>query len=274
MFKIIILGGVCFGVGYVLHEREKRSRWERAQADRDHAERAARIKSALDGVWSEPRPLIADLQSQIDGPGHMAATSDVTGRTLEVPLTPASQRAAWSAARHYALEGETADREATIARILQQSVVPSVEWNGGWQEIDHDRRFREVYECVGQILDIAECSCKYGPRHGEARGALVFPGWVHERPAPTADLRVGDFVEVMIDAYSDDPEDEGRTAEWAWVKVESIHDDKSEAVAGRISMDPPTGQQPHVIAHTAKHGFRPADPIVVPRAAIFRVLQA
>lgn len=268
--KIFFFSIGCFGVGYWLHQRSTRAEWEAARAEQEAAERAASLARALDGVWSDSRPLIADVQNDLAGPGPSAATTS-SGRMVEVPLTPRAQRNVWTHATHAAREGLAKDRQATVREILS-AVAPACDWSGGWEPYEADGRFRDVYEACERMLDVAECSLKYAPGASPDSPSLVCPGWVHERPAPCGDLRPGDWVEVMLDAYSVDPDDDSRNADWAWVRVDSVPPTGS-SVAGTVMLEAPPGEQPNVLAHSAAHKVNPGSQIVVPRGAIFRVVQ-
>lgn len=271
--RIFVVSGVLFGCGAFLHYRKRQQERARAQAEYDAQVRARAMEEAIAGVWSEPRPLIADIQHDLRGPGVTAATTPATGRELELPLTPQAQRNAWSAASHLALEGQTKDRDHSIRQILQGSVVPKVDWSSGYAPYRNDTRFRDVYDATGDILDLAELSHKYAPgATDDSSGALVCPGWVHERPAPSADIRANDFVEVLVSEYSPDPSDDMRNAEWAWVKVDSVPR-QGETVAGTITLDTPPGGVSNVLKHSSLHGFEAGTSIIVPRRCIFRVIK-
>jgi hypothetical protein len=242
------------------------------QSTQRTAEQSRELEECIKGVWSEPRGLIADVQWEIDGPGSTAALTSA-GRQVEVPLTPQAQRDAWSIATYLASEGRTEDRESSIRTMLQQLVAPGCNWANGWQPYQADRRFRDVYEAAGTLLDLAELSLKYAPRGAtDGAGALICPGWVHQTAAPTKGARPGDYVEVMVDEFSADPDDDGRYVEWAWVKIQSISKDEKQ-LAGEITLESPPGAQSAVLEHSGRHGFRPGSSLVVPRGCVYRVIQ-
>lgn len=267
--RFVIISACLSGVGLWLHRRTQRSEYERARAQHEAAARAERLARSLDGVWSEPRPVISDIRGEIVGPGKTAAQTNA-GRMVDLPLTPQAQRTIWASAAHAAREGIAKDRDRTARQILQL-VAPECDWTQGWQPYGEDPRFRDVYEACQRLIDIAECSFKYA-RSGDGP-ALICPGWVHEKPAPTGDLVAGDWVEVMLDDYTVDPSDEGTNADWAWVRIESAPPGAESPVAGTVSMDAPPGQQPNLIRNSAAHGVQPGQHIVVPRRAIYRVVQ-
>lgn len=264
--QVLVISGVVFCCGYGWH-RYQRNQWERRNAAwRDSAETRQRLDACMDGVWSEPRPLIADIDGELVGPAKVAAKTQA-GRVMEVSLTPQAQRNAWISASYLAHEGATEDRESAIRLILQNNVAPGCDWSGGYAPYGHDARFRDVYESVGLVLDLAELSMKYGSE--ASGGALVAPGWVHKNPAPSADVRAGDYVEVMVDRFSDDPRDDCRYAEWAWIRVDSSQRD---AVTGTVTFDAPPGAQANPLRNGESHGFIAGAPITVPRRCIHRVI--
>lgn len=269
IWHVVVISGCVGAVGYWLHQRTLREQYEQARAQHEAAERAQRLARSLDGVWSEPRAIISDVRSDVVGPGKTAAQTSA-GRMVDLPLTPQAQRTVWSSAAHAAREGIAKDRDRTVRQILQ-GMVPECDWTNGWEPYAEDDRFRDVYEACGRLLDVAECSFKYA-RSGDGP-ALICPGWVHEKPAPTGDLHPGDWVEVMLDDYTVDPNDEGMSADWAWVRVESVAPGPDAPVAGTVSMDAPPGHQPNLIRNSAAHGVTPGSQIVVPRRAVFRVVQ-
>ncbi len=271
--RILFVSGVVFGCGYALHRRRRQQERAEAEAHARAQARARAMEEAIAGVWSEPRPLIADVERSLRGPGQTAATIPATGRRLEVPLTPQAQRDCWAAAEYLAMEGQTENREGTIRRILQGSVAPAVDWSDGFAPYRGDLRFRDVYEATGDLLDLAELSHKYGTgTEGKDKGGLVCPGWVHERGAPSADVRPNDYVEVLVSEYSPDPADDIAHAEWAWVKVAAVPKNDN-AVAGAITLEAPPGGQSHVLKHSSLHGFEPGQNLVVPRSCIFAVVK-
>lgn len=270
--RVIIVSGVIFGCGYAMHRYTRRKQWESEEEARRAREQREALEECIKSVWSEPRALIADVEGELAGPAITAARTSA-GRQAEVSLTPQAQRNAWSIAKYLASEGKTTNREVAIRTMMQQIVAPNCDWSQGWLPYRDDRRFRDVYEGAGLLLDFAELSGKYGARAStEGRGALVCPGWVHQAPAPTAGVRAGDFVEVMVDEYSDDPEDESRYAEWAWVRITSISPDK-DMLAGVITLEAPPGAQSNVIANQERHGFAPGVSLVVSRSCVYRVVQ-
>lgn len=275
MFKVFFFGGIVVGCGYAWHRHQRRKAYDEARRRYEEEEYLRRLQECLDGIWSEPRPLIADIGSVLEGPGETAAISG-SGRLVEIPLTPQAQRDAWSAVTFLATEGRTEDRERTIRLVLGETVAPACDWTQGWLPYQADPRFRDVYESVGILLDLAELSGKYGQASAQLQqnpqGAMLSPGWVHEKPAPTVDIRPGDFVEVLVDEYSPDPGAESRSADWAWVLVESAPPQHS-AVAGTLMLEAPPGQYPHLLRHSDMHGFVPGTRVVVPRASIFRVIK-
>jgi len=270
--RVLIFSGVLFGAGWYWHSNQRRKLWERMNSTRRSADDARQLEECISGVWSEPRALIADVQTEIAGPADTAAQTSA-GRMVELPLTPQGQRDAWSVAKHLSREGRTEDREAAIRTMMQQLVAPGCNWSNGWQPYQEDRRFRDVYEASGKLLDLAELSLKYAPRGStEGAGAMICPGWVHKTSAPTKGVRPGDYIEVMVDEYSVDPDDDGGYAEWAWVKVQSISKDETE-IGGEITMEAPPGAQSYVLEHTGRHGFSPGTTVVVPRTCVFRAIQ-
>lgn len=272
--RVVFVSGVLIGCGYAWHRHQRNKEAERLQREYEEAERARRLEECLLGIWSEPRPLIPDIETALSGPGQTAAVT-VSGRMTELSLTPQAQRDAWSAATFAATEGRTKDRERTIRLILQESVAPGCDWSQGWLPYQADPRFRDVYEAVGKLLDLAELSLKYSPRSDRdenPRGAMISPGWVHERPAPAVDIRPGDYVEVLLDQYSADPDAESKHADWAWVRVESAPSDH-DSVAGTISLDAPPGAYPNVLRYSDQHGFQPGTRLVVPRGSVFDVIK-
>lgn len=271
--RVLFVSGVVFACGYGLHRYQRRKQWESERSAGDRERQARELEECMLGVWSEPRDLIADVRQGLHGPADQAAHA-ANGRMLEVSLTPTAQRDAWSIAKYLSKEGRTQDRESAIRTMLQQIVAPGCDWSNGWQPYRNDPRFRDVYESTGNLLDLAELALKYAPRSTTAgRGALVCPGWVHEKPAPTADVRPGDFVEVMVDEYSEDPEYDSRHAEWAWVRVESLPKD-GENVAGHVSLEAPPADEPNILRNTTQHGFDEGTAVLVPRRCVFRVAKA
>lgn len=270
--RIIFISGVVFGCGYYIHRRQRQRMWDRMHSQQNTAESARALEECIKDVWSEPRPLIADVQAEVVGPGDTAAETSA-GRMVELPLTPQAQRNAWSIAKYLSREGRTENREESIRTMMQQLVAPGCNWSNGWRPYQDDRRFRDTYEAAGVLLDLAELSLKYAPRGStEGSGALVCPGWVHQTIAPSQGARPGDYIEVMVDEYSVNPNDDGRNAEWAWVKVQSISDDGG-ALAGAVTLEAPPGAQSSVLQHSARHGYSPGTSVVVPRSCVFRVIQ-
>jgi hypothetical protein len=265
--RIIVVSGVIFCCGFAWDRYRRRAR---APGDGvDPGAEARFLEECLLGVWSEPRQLIADVQRDLAGPAQEAARH--ADRLVEVALTPQAQRNAWAAARHLATEGTTEDRAMSVRIILQHHVAPRCDWTGGYAPYQQDPRFRDVYESVALLLDLAELSLKYGDREPvQENGALVSPGWVHSNPAPSGDLRNGDFVEVLVDRYSSSPEDAGRYGEWAWVRLDSVS--MEEAVVGVVTYDAPPGAAPNTLRNTESHGFGPGTPVTVPRRCIHRVV--
>jgi hypothetical protein len=246
--------------------------WERMHSQQRTAEQTRELEDCIKGVWSEPRQLIADVLTEISGPGDTAAQTSA-GRVVEVPLTPQAQRNAWSIATYLAREGRTENREAAIRTMMGQLVAPACDWSQGWLPYQNDRRFRDAYEASGTMLDLAELSMKYAPRTTtDGGGGLICPGWVHQTAAPTKGVRPGDYIEVMVDEFSTDPNDDGRHAEWAWVKVQSLSKD-TDRLAGEITLEAPPGGESSVLQHTASHGFQPGSSVVVPRDCVYRVIQ-
>ena len=270
--RIIIVSGVIIACGYALDRYQRRAAYARAAGQRSAAERAQAMETCMAGTWSEARPLIADVTSELAGPGETAARSE-NGRTVELWLTPEAQRRAWTMAKYMAAEGQTEDPVASTRAILQRAVAPGCDWSDGWRSYQEDPRFRQVYESVQRLLEIAELSLKYAlsPGGSAGKGALICPGWVHGAPAPSADLRPGDFVEVLLDAFSPDPENDGRFVEWAWVEINSVPSGGGDAVAGTITMNAPAGEPQHTLRYGKHHGYEIGSSIVVPRRCIFRL---
>lgn len=267
--RVLIFSGVVFCCGYGWH-RYQRRQWERRyHAEQNDEQRKRELDACMDGVWSEPRQLIADIRVGLSGPGEAAAETPA-GRLVEVALTPQAQRNAWAAAQYLASEGATEDRDAAIRLILQNNVAPRCNWSAGYAPYVHDPRFRDVYESAGVVMDLAELSLKYGTATPIAdKGALVAPGWVHKNPAPSAEARTGDYVEVLVSRYSQNPQDDDRYSEWAWVRVDSSDDD---AVTGTVTFETPPGVQANPLRNTEGHGFGAGTPVTVPRRCIHRVV--
>lgn len=267
--RILIVGGLLGTCGYAAHEWRRRREVQARDRAAEQA-RARMLEECLDGVWSERRPLIADVTNDLEGPADTKAHSD-NGRLVEVWLTPVAQRGAWAMARFLATEGQTQDREGAIQAILSLAVAPRCDWSQAWR-LYEDERFKAVYEGVTLLLDLAELSLKYAPRGTAAgRGAVLSPGWVHEQPVPTADVRPGDYIEVLLDEFSADPDDDSRHAEWAWVRVESIAK-ASDALVGSITHDAPPGKHPNLQRNTVQHGFGDGNQVSIPRRCIFCVV--
>ena len=89
--RVIFVSGVIFCCGYGWHrytrykESERQRKWDTSEAAR------RQLDECMDGVWSEPRQLIADIQSELTGPAEAAATS-IAGRMAEISLTPQTQK--------------------------------------------------------------------------------------------------------------------------------------------------------------------------------------
>lgn len=267
--RVIIFSGVLFACGYGYHRYQK-NRWRREhEAYMSDEQRRRQMEECMDGVWSEPRQLIPDITTDLSGPGEPAART-AAGRMLEVTLTPQAQRNAWAAATHLASEGTTENRDQAIRLMLQNSIAPGCDWSQGYVPYAHDPRFRDVYESAGAILDLAELSRKYGNKNPLAdAGALIAPGWVHRTPAPSAEVNTGDYVEIMVDRFSTNPQDDSRYAEWAWVRVDSVDADE---VNGVVTFEAPPGAQPNPLRNTESHGFAAGTPVSVPRRCIHRVV--
>lgn len=267
--KVIFFSGVLFCCGYGWHRytrhqaAERRRRWDDSEA------RRKQLDESMEGIWSEPRQLIPDIQLELSGPAEAKATS-TTGRLAETTLTPQAQRNAWEAAKYLSTEGMTEDRDGAVKRILSCS-VPGCDWSQGYTPYAQDSRFRDVWESAGLLLDLAELALKYGCRSSTAgNGAMVSPGWVHTNPAPTADLKAGDFVEVLVDKFSPSPEDDSRYAEWAWVRVDSVPSGRD--ITGTITHEAPPGAQANNLRNTESHGYGPGTPVSVPRRCVHRVI--
>lgn len=266
--RVLIFSGVVFSCGYAWHRYTKfRDEEQRRQYDTSEAQRQ-QLEECIAGVWSEPRQLIADIQSGLAGPGE-AASQSTAGRVVEVSLTPQAQRNAWEAAKYLATEGLTEDRDAAVKRVLAVT-APGCDWSQGYMPYAQDARFRDVWESAGTILDLAELSHKYAPRSATTgNGTLVNPGWIHHNPAPSADLQTGDYIEVMLDKFSPDPGDDSRYAEWAWVRIDQA---TADVVTGCITHEAPPGGQANSLRNTESHGFGPGSPLSVPRNSIHRVV--
>jgi len=267
--RVIFVSGVIFCCGYGWHrytrykESERQRTWDTSEAAR------RQLDECMDGVWSEPRQLIADIQSELTGPAEAAATS-IAGRIAEVSLTPQAQRNAWEAAKYLATEGLTEDRDGAVKRVLE-ATAGGCDWSQGYLPYASDPRFRDVWESAGTLLDLGELSLKYGRRGAtEGNGALVTPGWVHKNPAPTADLRSGDFIEVLVDKFSPSPEDDSRYAEWAWVRVDNAL--PGGDITGTVTHEAPPGAQANNLRNSESHGFGPGCPMAVPRHCVHRVV--
>lgn len=269
---LIVTGvlGACGACGFAAHRwHRRRQAHARERADHEQA-RARRLEQCMAGVWSEARPLIADVTEDLSGPADTKAHSD-NGRMVQVHLTPVSQRNAWTTAKFLAVEGQTRDRDFAARMILSLAVAPDCDWSYGWHPYAEDPRYRQVYESVALLLDLAELALKYAPRGATAgRGALLCTGWVHEPPAPSKDARPGDYVEVLIDEFSLDPEDASPYAEWAWVRVEKVG--PTGELVGSITHDAPSGKIPYVLQHSAQHGLSDQTPVTVPRRCVFQVV--
>lgn len=268
MIKVVLISGVVFGCGYAWHKWQRRRQQERDRYWESDSARRQDLDACMNGVWSEPRQLIADIVKELAGPA-VPASETAAGRVLSVSLTPQAQRNAWASARYLANEGATEERDMAIRLALQNNVAPQCDWGRGVEAYAEDPRFRDVYESVGQILDLAELSGKYGaPQAVAEKGALLAPGWVHKNPAPSADVRAGDFVEVLVDRFSKDPTDDSRYAEWAWILVDSTDDD----LRGTVTYSAPPGAQANALRNTESHGFASGTPIAVPRRCVHRVI--
>lgn len=269
--RIVVVSGVIIACGYCLDRYQRRGAAQRATDERSAADRAKAMEACMAGVWSEARPLIADITSDLSGPGETAARTE-NGRMLELSLTPQAQRRAWAMAKYMAAEGQTSDPEGATSLMLQRAVAPECNWSEGWKPYEDDPRFQQVYESVRRLLQVADYSNKYAlPPAGTAgKGAFICPGWVHQAPAPTADLRPGDYVEVLLDAFSPEPEEVGRFTEWAWVQVTSVPA-SGDAVAGTITLNAPAGEPQHNVRFGKHHGYEVGSSVVVPRRCVFRL---
>lgn len=267
--KVIVISGVIFCCGYGWH-RYSKYRNEERRREWDHGEAAtAALEKCMDGVWSEPRQLIADIRRDLTGPAEAAALSSA-GRIVEVSLTPQAQRNAWEAAKYLATEGLTEDRDDAVKRVLA-ATAPECDWSHGYLPYVSDARFRDVWESAGKLLDLGELALKYGNRSStEGNGALVTPGWVHKNPAPAADLQAGDFVEILVDRFSPAPNDNSRYAEWAWIRVDGTCE--AHDVTGTITYEAPPGAQANSLRNTESHGFGPGTAVRVPKCCIHRVV--
>jgi hypothetical protein len=267
--KVIFVSGVIFCCGYGWHRWTKYKSDERRRQWDDSDAKRRQLEQCMEGVWSEPRQLIPDIQHELSGPAEAAAVSSA-GRVAEATLTPQAQRNAWQASKYLAAEGLTENRDGAIKTVLA-ATAPGCDWSRGYLPYAHYPRFRDVWESAGVILDLAELSLKYGKRSSTAgNGALVTPGWVHKNPAPTADLKPGDFVEVLVDKFSPSPEDDSRYAEWAWVRVDGAG--VGEDINGTITYEAPPGAQANSLRNTESHGFGPGTPILIQRRCIHRVI--
>lgn len=268
MIKLFLICGAVFGGGYAWHRYQRRREQEAQDGWDDEAARRQQYDACMQGVWSEPRQLIADIVQQLHGPAKTAAET-ATGRLVSVSLTPQAQRNAWASAIYLANEGATEARDAAIRLALQNNVAPRCDWSRGHEEYAVDPRFRDVYESVGQILDLAELAGKYGSTAAVAnKGALVATGWVHRNPAPSAEVRPGDFVEVMVDRFCDDPTDDSRYAEWAWVLIDSV----GEVLHGTVTFAAPPGAQANALRNTESHGVGVGTPVAIPPRCVHRVI--
>ncbi len=266
---VFIASGVVFACGYGYHRYQKHQWKKKYDARQDDEVLKRQLDACMDGVWSEPRQLIADIQVELAGPGEAAAQTPA-GRMTEVTLTPQAQRNAWAAAKYLAAEGATEERDAAVRLMLQNNVAPRCDWSSGYTPYAYDPRFRDVYESAAAIMDLAELTLKYGERNPTSdNGALVSPGWVHRNPSPSAEAQSGDYVEVLVSRFSKNPKDEDRYSEWAWVRVDSTD---GEHVTGTVTFDTPPGAQANPLRNTESHGFGAGTPAKVPRRCIHRVV--
>ena len=267
--KVIFFSGVIFCCGYGWHRWTKHKSEERRRQWDDSEAKRRQLEECLEGVWSEPRQLIADIQQELAGPAEAAAVSSA-GRVVEATLTPQAQRNAWQASKYLATEGRTEDRDAAV-KVVMAATAPGCDWSRGYLPYAQEPRFRDVWESAGTILDLAELSLKYGRRSSTAgNGAVVTPGWVHKSPAPTADLKPGDFCEILVDKFSPSPDDDSRYAEWAWLRVDGIVE--GDQINGTITYEAPPGGQSNSLRNTESHGFGPGVAVLVPRHCIHRVI--
>lgn len=265
--RILLISGILGGVGFAYDRYQKRKYSEGQEGAQAAAERRKQMDDCMGPIWSEPRPLIEDVVKQLDGPGSVAATAE-TGRIMEVPLTPQAQADIWSFARYLSEHGQTEEVSATAVTILNKLVAPECDWTDGYSQFGDDPRFRQVWESVVELVNVAELSMKYH-RVPETSGALVAPGWTHERPAPTGDVRSGDFLEVMVDRESGDIEDPGAFVEWAWVRVDEVG---PKGFEGTVTSVAPPGDHPHSFKHAATHGVDIGRQVIVPARFVHRVI--
>jgi len=265
--RILFISAGVFGVGYAWHSYVRnRDASERATRDAE-TERRAQMDQCIGAIYSEPRPLIEDIKVDLQGPGVEAATA-TTGRLVEIPLTPQAQRDVWKFARFLSEQGTTKQAPQVTMTILEKLVAPDCDWSDGFVPYQDDPRFRQVWEAVSDIVNIAELSNKYYPIQGTS-GALVAPGWTYNRPAPAGDVRVGDYLEVMIDRESENVQDPGNFTEWAWVRVDKVGPDFFE---GKVVNSAPPSEQPHPLTKSGSHGVTAGQKVLVPSRFIFNVV--
>jgi hypothetical protein len=264
--RIIFISGAVIGAGYLLDRHQRRREAEREAAAQDTEERRHQLNECMDGVWSEPRPLIPSVVGDLMSPGTEAA-KHASGDLREVQLTPQAQHDAWVYARMLAEQGQTQDVQAATKTVLG-SVVPGCDWTEGYAPYASDHRFVDVWESTLMLVHLAELSSKYA-KVTQTPGAMVSPGWVGVPPAPTGTVRVGDYLEVLVDQAQNDPTADERFVEWAWVRVDKIEGDH---FVGTFTNVTPPGDQPHELAHRESHGIDYGTVVKVPPTFVHRVI--
>jgi hypothetical protein len=271
--RILIVSGVVIACGYAYDRYQRRAASQRDSDLLNTSEARKLLERLTDGVWSEPRPLIEDIQVELVGPGQTHAGTG-SGRVMEVSLTPRAQFALWRFVTLAADEGLTENIDEATAMALVMAIDMKYDVALRTPALVTEPHIAAIVDSTRKLIELAELSRKYGVKPGAAasKGALICPGWVHERSAPTHDVRPGDHVELLVDRYSPEPGDDGQFMEWAWGLVTSANP-AADSIVVTVESGAPAGEAVHVLRFGEHHGYRPGASVTVPRRCVFRVIK-
>jgi hypothetical protein len=189
-----------------------------------------------------------------------------------IGLNARTQTRVFAVAARQANAGETGNIDRAVKFILRE-VMPDCAWDTIAWPPEAGSDWATAYAGVEELLQLAALEMRHEDYHsitinGVEQGVgLICPGWNNLAPAATANLAVGDMIEVMLGV--EDLDGEASFTEMAFARVTRIEGDTIAATLVGPDTEVDLGTSAPLITGSHQHGYEIGDGISLHRRCVY-----